>query len=185
MIKDIIKTSTEKMSKAVEHVRVEFIKIRTGKASTALLDGIKVDYYGTPTPLNQVGNISTPDSHTITIQPWDKTVIQAIEKAVLNSNLGLNPINDGNVLRVPIPPLTEERRKELVKVIKHKAEEGKVAIRNIRRDQIEHLRKTEKEEHISEDERKHGETEIQKLTDKHIKEVDELLVKKEKEIMEV
>jgi len=184
MIKDIIKTSTEKMSKAVEHVRVEFIKIRTGKASTALLDGIKVDYYGTPTPLNQVGNISTPDSHTITIQPWDKTVIQAIEKAVLNSNLGLNPINDGNVLRVPIPPLTEERRKELVKVIKHKAEEGKVAIRNIRRDQIEHLRKTEKEEHISEDERKHGETEIQKLTDKHIKEVDELLVKKEKEIME-
>ena len=185
MIKDIIKTSTEKMSKAVEHVRVEFIKIRTGKASTALLDGIKVDYYGTPTPLNQVGNISTPDSHTITIQPWDKTVIQAIEKAVLNSNLGLNPINDGNVIRVPIPPLTEERRKELVKVIKHKAEEGKVAIRNIRRDQIEHLRKTEKEEHISEDDRKHGETEIQKLTDKHIKEVDELLVKKEKEIMEV
>ena len=185
MIKDIIKTSTEKMSKAVEHVKVEFIKIRTGKASTALLDGIKVDYYGTPTPLNQVGNISTPDSHTITIQPWDKTVIQAIEKAVLNSNLGLNPINDGNVLRVPIPPLTEERRKELVKVIKHKAEEGKIAIRNIRRDQIEHLRKTEKEEHISEDDRKHGETEIQKLTDKHIKEVDELLVKKEKEIMEV
>jgi len=185
MIKGILKASSEKMTKAVEHVRIEFIKIRTGKASTGLLDGIKVDYYGTPTPLNQVGNLSTPDSHTITIQPWDKTVVQAIEKAILNSGLGLNPINDGNLIRVPIPKLTEERRKEIVKVVKHKAEEGRVAIRNIRREQIEHLKKTEKQEHIAEDDRKHGEAEVQKLTDKYIKEVDELLVKKEKEIMEV
>ena len=173
------------MSKAVEHVRIEFIKIRTGKASTGLLDGIKVDYYGTPTPLNQVGNLSTPDFHTITIQPWDKTVMSLIEKAVLNANLGLNPINDGNLIRIPIPPLTEERRKEIVKIVKHKAEEGRISIRNIRRDQIEHLKKTEKQEHISEDDRKHGESEMQKLTDKFIKEVDELLSKKEKEIMEV
>ncbi len=185
MIKDIIKVASDKMSKAVEHIRTEFIKIRTGKASIGILDDIKVDYYGNPTPLNQVGNISTPDFHTITIQPWDKTIISVIEKAILNSSLGLNPTNDGNVVRIPIPPLTEERRKEIVKVVKHKAEEGKIAIRNIRREQIDHLKKTEKEEHISEDDRKHGETEIQKLTDKYIKEIDEVLSKKEKEIMEV
>jgi ribosome recycling factor len=185
MIKDIIKVASDKMSKAVEHIRTEFIKIRTGKASIGILDDIKVDYYGNPSPLNQVGNISTPDFHTITIQPWDKTIISVIEKSILNSNLGLNPTNDGNVVRIPIPPLTEERRKEIVKVVKHKAEEGKVAVRNIRREQIDHLKKTEKEEHISEDDRKHGETEIQKLTDKYIKEIDEVLSKKEKEIMEV
>jgi ribosome recycling factor len=185
MIKDIIKVASDKMSKAVEHIRTEFIKIRTGKASIGILDDIKVDYYGNPTPLNQVGNISTPDFHTITIQPWDKTIISVIEKSILNSSLGLNPTNDGNVVRIPIPPLTEERRKEIVKVVKHKAEEGKIAIRNIRREQIDHLKKTEKEEHISEDDRKHGETEIQKLTDKYIKEIDEVLSKKEKEIMEV
>jgi len=185
MTKEVIKTAAEKMSKAVEHVRLEFVKIRTGKASTGLLDGIKVDYYGNPTPLNQVGNLATPDFHTITIQPWDKTIMPVIEKSILNANLGLNPINDGNIIRIPIPPLTEERRKEIVKIVRHKAEEGRVSIRNIRREQIEHLKKTEKQEHISEDDRKHAETEIQKLTDKYIKEVDELLAKKEKEIMEV
>jgi ribosome recycling factor len=185
MIKEVIKVATDKMSKAVEHIRTEFIKIRTGKASIGILDGIRVDYYGTPTPLNQVGNISTPDFHTITIQPWDKTIIPIIEKSILNSSLGLNPTNDGNVVRIPIPPLTEERRKEIVKIVKHKAEEGRVAVRNIRRDQIDHLKKTEKEEHISEDDRKHAELDIQKLTDKYIKEIDELLSKKEKEIMEV
>ncbi len=185
MIKDIIKVASDKMSKAVEHLRTEFIKIRTGKASIGILDDIKVDYYGNPTPLNQVGNISTPDFHTITIQPWDKTVISAIEKSILNSSLGLNPTNDGNVVRIPIPPLTEERRKEIVKVVKHKAEEGKISVRNIRREQIDTLKKTEKQEHISEDDRKHAETEIQKLTDKYIKEIDEVLSKKEKEIMEV
>jgi ribosome recycling factor len=185
MIKDIIKDSGDRMKKAVEHIISEFIKVRTGRASVGLLDGIKIDYYGTPTPLNQVGNISTPDSHTITIQPWDKSVMQIIEKSILNSNLGLNPANDGSVIRIPIPALNEERRKELVKLVKKMAEEGRVAIRNIRRDEIEKMKKTEKAEHISEDDRKHGETEIQKLTDKYIKDVDEVLAKKEKEIMEV
>ena len=185
MIKDIIKESGERMMKAVEHIISEFNKVRTGKASVGLLDGIKIDYYGTITPLNQVGNISTPDFHSIVIQPWDKSVMPVIEKAILNSNLGLNPTNDGTLVRIPIPPLNEERRKELVKLVKKMSEEGRVAIRNVRRDEIEKLKKTEKSEHISEDERKHGETEIQKLTDKYIKEIDEILHKKEKEIMEV
>jgi ribosome recycling factor len=185
MIKDIIKETDSKMHKATEHVRNELIRIRTGKATTTLLDGIKVDYYGTLTPLNQVANLSTPDIHIITVQAWDKTVIPAIEKAVLNSNLGLNPINDGNLVRIPIPPLNEERRKELVKLVKKHAEDGKIAVRNIRRDEIERLKKAEKNEHFSEDDRKHAETEIQKLTDKHIKEIDHLIQQKEKEIMEV
>jgi ribosome recycling factor len=185
MVKDILKKSGERMSKAVEHVSSEFVKIRTGKASIALLEGIKVDYYGTPTPLNQIGTLSTPDTHTISVQPWDKTVLPLIEKAILNSNLGLNPANDGTIVRIPIPPLTEERRKELVKLIKKIAEEGKISVRNIRRDEIEHLKKSEKEDHISEDERKNGETELQKLTDKNIKDIDALVAKKEKEIMEV
>jgi len=185
MVKDILKGTVEKMDKAVEHVRNEFIKIRTGKATTNLLDGVKVDYYGTPTPLIQLGNVSTPDYHTISIQAWDKTAIPLIEKAIIGSNLGLNPNNDGTMIRIPIPALNEERRKEIVKLVKKFAEEGKVAVRNIRRDAIEHLKKTEKEDHISEDERKHAETEVQKLTDKHIKDIDELIGLKEKEIMEV
>ncbi len=185
MIKDILKSTTEKMDKAVEHVRAEFTKIRTGKATTNLLDGVKVDYFGTPTPLIQLGNISTPDYHTITVQPWDKSALSLIEKAIQAANLGLNPSNDGNIIRVPIPALNEERRKEIVKLVKKFAEDGKVAVRNVRRESIEHLKKTEKEEHISEDERKTAETEVQKLTDKHIKSIDDLLAMKEKEIMEV
>lgn len=185
MIKDILKATKDRMLKAVDHLTAEFIKVRTGKASVGLLEGVKVDYYGTPTPINQVGNLNTPDFHTITVQPWDKTVIPIIEKAILNANLGLNPSSDGTLIRIPIPPLNEERRKELVKHTKKLAEEAKVSIRNIRRDEIEKLKKTEKEEHISEDDRKHGETEIQKLTDQYIKEVDALVQKKEKEIMEV
>jgi ribosome recycling factor len=185
MIKDILKVTKDRMLKAVDHLTAEFIKVRTGKASVGLLEGVKVDYYGTPTPINQVGNLNTPDFHTITIQPWDKTVIPIIEKAILGANLGLNPSSDGTLIRIPIPPLNEERRKELVKHTKKLAEEAKVSIRNIRRDEIEKLKKTEKEEHISEDDRKHGETEIQKLTDQYIKEVDALVQKKEKEIMEV
>lgn len=185
MIKDILKDADSRMQKAVEVVRQEFARIRTGKATTSLLDGIKVDYYGTPTPLNQIGTVSTPDIHTITIQIWDKGAIQSVEKAILNSNLGLNPITDGQLLRIPIPKLNEERRKELVKLIKKFAEEGKVAVRNVRRDAIEHLKKAEKDEHVSEDERKHAETEAQKYTDKHIKEIDILFQQKEKEIMEV
>lgn len=185
MIKDILKDTDGKMNKAVEHVRNEFIRIRTGKATTTLLDGVKVDYYGTLTPINQVGNLSTPDIHTITVQVWDKNVIHAVEKAILNSNLGLNPINDGNLIRIPIPTLNEERRRELVKLVKKYAEDGKVAVRNIRRDELEKLKKAEKNEHFSEDDRKHAESEIQKLTDKHIKDIDSLVTQKEKEIMEV
>ena len=185
MVKDTLKSSGEKMDKAVEHVRHELAKIRTGKATTNLLDGIKVDYYGTPTPLMQLGNISTPDYHTLTIQAWDKTAVPLIEKAIQSANLGLNPANDGTLIRIPIPPLNEERRKEIVKLVKKFAEDGKVAVRNIRRDSIEHLKKTEKDEHISEDERKHAENDVQKLTDKHIKDIDDLIVLKEKEIMEV
>jgi ribosome recycling factor len=185
MIKEIIKETDSKMDKAVEHVRNELVRIRTGKATTNLLDGVKVDYYGTLTPLNQVGNLSTPDIHTITVQVWDKGAIPAVEKAIMNSNLGLNPINDGNVVRIPIPTLNEERRKELVKLIKKYAEDGKIAVRNIRRDEIERLKKAEKDQHFSEDDRKQAETDIQKLTDKHTKEIDLLVTQKEKEIMEV
>jgi ribosome recycling factor len=185
MIKDIIKQTEEKMHKAVEVVRHEFVKIRTGKATTALLDGIKVDYYGSPAPLQQVANVSVKDIHTISIQPWDKTMIQPIEKSIIAANLGLNPITDANGIRVPIPPLNEERRKELVKLVKKFAEEGKISVRNIRRDSIEHLKKSEKLEHFSEDERKRAEQDVQKMTDKFIKDVDTLVELKEKEIMEV
>ncbi|MEP7145727.1 MAG: ribosome recycling factor [bacterium] len=185
MVKDILKGSSEKMDKAVEHVRNELIKIRTGKATTNLLDGIKVDYYGTPTPLIQLGNVSTPDYHTITVQPWDKSAMPLIEKSIIAANMGLNPANDGTLIRIPIPALNEERRKEIVKLVKKFSEDGKVAVRNIRRESIEHLKKTEKDEHISEDDRKHAETDVQKLTDKHIKDIEELLAMKEKEIMEV
>lgn len=185
MVKETLKGSSEKMNKAVEHLSHELLKIRTGKATTNLLDGIKVDYYGTPTPLIQLGNISTPDYHTITIQAWDKSAVPLIEKSIQAANLGLNPSNDGTLIRIPIPALNEERRKEIVKLVKKFAEESKVAVRNIRRDSIEHLKKTEKDEHISEDERKHAETEVQKLTDRHIKDIDDLIAVKEKEIMEV
>lgn len=185
MVKNILHDADNRMKKAVEVVREEFVKIRTGKATTALLDAVKVDYYGSLTPLKQVANVSTPDSHTISVQPWEKGMIQPIEKAILNANLGLNPANDGAIIRVPIPPLNEERRKELVKLVKKFAEEGKIAVRNVRRDAIEHLKKTEKEEHISEDERKRAEQEAQKLTDRHIKDIDGLVAVKEKEIMEV
>ncbi len=185
MSKQILHDAEARMKKAVEIVRDEFARIRTGKATTALLDGIRVDYYGTMTPLKQIANISTPDAHTISVQPWEKAMLGPIEKAVQNANLGLNPVNDGNILRVPIPPLNEERRKELVKLVKKFAEEGKIAVRNVRRDAIEHLKKAEKDEHLSEDERKREEQEAQKLTDKHIKDIDGLVAQKEKEIMEV
>ncbi|MBM4170118.1 MAG: ribosome recycling factor [Ignavibacteria bacterium] len=185
MTHELLRSAEARMKKAVEVVRDELARIRTGKATTALLDGVKVDYYGTMTPLKQIANVSTPDVHTIAVQPWEKTMIGPIEKAILNANLGLNPANDGTIVRVPIPPLNEERRRELVKLIKKFAEEGKVAIRNVRRDTNEHLKKAEKEEHLPEDQRKKLEQETQKLTDKHIKEVDDIVAHKEKEIMEV
>ncbi len=185
MVNKVLKETEEKMKKSVEFVRQEFAKIRTGKATTALLDGIKAEYYGSVLPLNQIANVSVADVHTLVVQPWDKSALQSIEKAILTSELGLNPLNDGNVLRIPIPPLTEERRKDLVKLCKKFAEEGRIAVRNVRRDAIEHLKKMEKEEHLSEDDRKRAENEVQKLTDKYIKLIDELLEHKEKEIMEV
>jgi ribosome recycling factor len=185
MVKKILQEADEKMHKAADVVRHELIKIRTGKATTALLDSIKVDYYGTMTPLAHVGNLSVADIHTLTIQPYDKGMLEHITKAIQVANLGLNPVKEADIVRVPIPPLNEERRKELVKLTKKFGEEGKIAIRNIRRDAIEHLKKSEKAEHFSEDERKKGEQEVQKMTDKGIKDIDLLLTQKEKEIMEV
>ncbi len=185
MVKQILKESEDKMHKATEVVRQELIKIRTGKATTALLDGIKVDYYGTMTPLSHIGNVGVADVHSLTVQPYDKGMLDLISKAIQTANIGLNPIKDADIIRVPIPPLNEERRKELVRLTKKFGEEGKIAIRNIRRDAIEHLKKSEKAEHLSEDERKRGETEAQKMTDKFIKDIDNLLAQKEKEILEV
>lgn len=181
----ILKEANNKMDKTLEALRTELAKVRTGKATTALLDGIKVDYYGTLTPINQVGNISVLDSHTLSITPWDKSMVQAVDKAILEANLGFNPISDGTNLKIPVPPLTEERRKDFVKLVKKFGEDAKVAIRNVRRDANEHLKKEEKDKKISEDELKHNEGEVQKLTDHHIKMIDEILKHKEKEIMEV
>lgn len=181
----IIKDASNRMDKTLESLRLELAKVRTGKATTALLDGIKVDYYGAMTPINQVGNVSVLDAHTLSITPWDKSMVQAIDKAILEANLGFNPISDGTNLKIPVPPLTEERRKDFVKLIKKFGEESKIAIRNVRRDANEHLKKEEKDKKISEDELKQFEAEVQKLTDNHIKLIDDVLKHKEKEIMEV
>ncbi len=185
MVDTILKDAEQRMQKATEVVRQELVKIRTGKATTALLDGIKVDYYGTPTLLSHIGNVSVADVHTLTVQPYDKSMLEPVHKAIQTANIGLNPQKDGEIIRVPIPPLNEERRRELVKLTKKFGEDGKIAIRNVRRDTIEHLKKSEKAEHFSEDERKRGEHETQKMTDKYIKDIDALLQQKEKEIMEV
>jgi ribosome recycling factor len=182
---EILKDANNRMDKTLEALRAELAKVRTGKATTALLDGIKVDYYGTLTPINQVGNISVLDSHTLSITPWDKSMVQPIDKAILEANIGFNPISDGTNLKIPVPPLTEERRKDFVKLIKKFGEDSKIAIRNIRRDANDHLKKEEKDKKISEDQLKHNESEVQKLTDHHIKLIDDLLKHKEVEIMEV
>src|ERR1035437_286171 len=171
----IVKDARQRMDKTVEAFRTEITKIRTGKATTALLDGIKVDYYGTMSPLTQVGNVSVLDVHTISITPWDKSMVQAIDKAILASDLGLNPISDGTNLKIPIPPLTEERRKDMVKLVKKFGEESKVALRNVRRDANDHLKRTEKEKKLTEDELKEGEKETQKLTDEHILKIDDII----------
>ena len=181
----IIKEAKHKMDKTIEAFRQEITKVRTGKATTALLDGIKVDYYGNPTPLNQVGNVTVLDAHTLAITPWDKSIIETIDKAILSSNLGLNPINDGTNIKIPIPPLTEERRKDLVKLVKKFGEDAKIALRNVRREANDKLKKMEKEKELSEDLRHDAETDIQKVTDNHSKTIDEMIVHKEKEIMEI
>ena len=177
-VKDILKNCDTRMTKAVESVRHELVKVRTGKATTALLDTVKVDAYGTLMPINQVGAVSVVDAHMLSVTPWDQSLLKHIEQAIIAANLGLNPSVDGKILRVPIPMLNEERRRELVKLVKKFGEEGKVAIRNIRRDENEALKKSEKEEHFSEDDRKRGEQEVQKLTDRHTKEIDTLLAMK-------
>jgi ribosome recycling factor len=181
----IIKDAKQRMDKTLEALRNELAKVRTGKATTQLLDGIRVDYYGTMTPVNQVGNVSVLDAHTLSITPWDKNMVQVIDKAILEANIGFNPVSDGTNLRIPVPPLTEERRKDFVKLIKKFGEESKIAIRNVRRDANDHLKKEEKDKKISEDQLKTFELEVQKVTDDHIKMIDEIIKHKEMEIMEV
>jgi ribosome recycling factor len=184
MIDDIYQETKESMGKTVEALKRELQRIRTGRASLSVLDGIKVDYYGTPTPLNQMATLAVPESRQITIQPWDASVIKDIEKAILKSDLGLTPSNDGKILRISIPPLTEERRKELVKVIHKMCEDHKVTARNIRRDSNDLLKSLKKDGDISEDEAFRSQDEVQKITDEHIKLIDECYSEKEKEILE-
>ncbi len=181
----IIKDANSRMDKTIEALRSELAKVRTGKATTALLDSVKVDYYGAMTPISQVGNITVLDPHTLSITPWDKSMVQVIDKAILEANLGFNPISDGTNLKIPIPALTEERRKDFVKLVKKFGEDSKVSIRNIRRDANDHLKREEKSKKMSEDELKQSEDEVQKYTDQHIKQIDEILKHKEKEILEV
>lgn len=185
MERELRKKTTERMEGAIEALKKDLGSIRTGRASLALLEGITVDYYGTPTPIQQVASLSIPEPRQIMIQPWEQRLIPEIEKAIMKSDLGLTPTNDGRTIRINIPPLTEERRRQLVKIVKKRAEEARIAVRNIRRDANEELKKLEKEKHLSEDEVKRSQEEIQKLTDSYIAKVDEILAHKEKEIMEV
>ena len=185
MIADIKKSAEDKMKKSVEALRVEFTKVRTGRAHAGILDHVKVDYYGSPMPISQVANISVIDPHTLGVQPWEKKMASAIEKAIRDSDLGLNPASVGELVRVPIPAMTEERRKELVKVVRGEAEGGKVAIRNIRRDAIAHLKELLKNHEVSEDDERRAQDEMQKMTDKYIAEMDKHLTEKEKDLMAV
>ncbi|MCL5780391.1 ribosome recycling factor [Desulforamulus profundi] len=184
MVKEIIASAEQNMKKTVEVVRKEFASLRAGRATPALLDKVTVSYYGTPTPLNQLANISVPEARMLVIQPWDKSAIPEIERSLMKSDLGITPTSDGTVIRLVIPQLTQERRTELVKVVKKKAEEGRVAIRNIRRDVNDNL-KAKQKEGVPEDEVKRGQDDMQKITDKFIKEIDEMVKSKEQEIMQV
>lgn len=184
LVKLQLEEARDSMNKAVDHVELELTKIRAGKANPSMLDGIMVDYYGSPTPLSQVANVNTPDARTLVVQPWEKNMIPVIEKAISDANLGINPQNDGIVIRLMVPPLTEERRKDLVKKVKAEGEAGKIAIRNIRKDTNERIKKLLKEG-VSEDEVKVGEAEVQKLTDGFILKVDKHIDLKEKDIMTV
>lgn len=184
-VKELIAQNEEKMDKTIEALKRELASVRTGRASTSLLDRVMVDYYGTPTPVKQVANVSAPEPRLITISPWERKMLGDIERAILKSDLGLNPNNDGTMIRLEIPQLTEERRKELSKKVSKIAEDSKVVIRNIRRDANEAIKKMEKKKEITEDDSKEGQTDIQKLTDKKIKVIDEIKAKKEKEVMAV
>jgi ribosome recycling factor len=185
MAKSVIAAMKAQMEKTVDSLRKEFHKVRTGRATTALLDDIKVNYYDTPTAINQLASLAVPEARVIIIQPWESKLIPVIEKAILNANIGLTPTNDGKLIRLSLPPLTEERRKEIVKQLKKMAEESKIAIRNIRRDNIDEMKKLEKDKKISEDDLKRAEKEVQDVTNSFVVKIDEVLATKEKEVMEV
>ena len=185
MIDDIRKDASTRMGKSVEALKHELAKIRTGRAHTSLLDHITVDYYGSEVPISQVATVSVEDARTLSVTPWDKAMVQVVEKAIMSSDLGLNPATAGTVIRVPMPALTEERRRDLVKVVRHEAENARVAVRNIRRDANHHLKELLKEKEVSEDEERHAQDDIQKLTDKYVADIEGLLQVKEKELMEI
>lgn len=185
MPQKVLKDAEERMSKSIEALKKELATLRAGRATPALLDKVQVDYYGSPTPVTQMANVSVPEPRLITIQPWDKSQLEAIEKAIQKSDLGLTPSNDGNIIRLSIPPLTEERRADLVKLVKKEGEEAKVAVRNVRRDAIDTYRKMEKEGAMSEDDLKRNQEQIQKKTDAFVAQIDRIIQEKEKEIMEV
>ena len=185
MLEAILTEVQNRMEKSLENTKEKFSHVRAGRASVSMLDGVTVEAYGSPTPLNQVGTVSAPEARLLTIDPWDKSLIPAIEKSILQANLGFNPSNDGKVIRLAVPELTEERRKEYVKLVKKEAEEGKIAIRNVRKDINNKLRKLEKDSEITEDELKSSEEKVQKMTDKFVAAVDEALAKKEKELLKV
>jgi len=185
MIPELKKNSEQKMLKSIEALKHDLAKVRTGRAHTGLLDHIQVDYYGTPMPINQVANVTLVDSRTIGVQPWEKNMISKVEKAIRDGDLGLNPSTQGDLIRVPMPMLTEERRRELIKVVKHEGENAKIAVRNIRRDAIAHLKEALKKHEISEDDERRAQDEIQKLTDKSVAEVDKQLADKEKDLMAI
>jgi len=184
-INDIKKTATDKMAKSVEALKTDLGKVRTGRAHAGIIDHIRVDYYGSEMPIKQVANVTLADARTISVQPFEKKMVQPIEKAIRDSDLGVNPAVSGDVIRIPMPALTEERRRELTKIVKHEGENAKVAIRNIRRDAITHLKDLLKESEVSEDQEKRAADEVQKLTDKSIADIDKLVAEKEKELMAV
>jgi ribosome recycling factor len=185
MIDDWLNDAEQRMEKSLEALHKELAGIRTGRATPALVDRLQVDYYGSPTPLQSLANITAPEARLLVIQPYDRSAMSAIEKAIQRSELGLNPNNDGSLIRIPIPPLTEERRKEFVKLVKQRAEQARVAIRNIRRDEVEHVRRIEKDGEVGSDEIDRGLAQIQKITDRFVARVDEIAHKKEQEILEV
>ena len=185
MIEDIKKDASKRMGKSVDSLRQELTKLRTGRAHTSLLDHITVPYYGSDVPLSQVATINVEDSRTLVVSPWEKNMVQPIEKAIMTSDLGLNPATAGTVIRVPLPPLTEERRKDMIRIVRAEAENGRVAVRNIRRDALGDLKELQKEKLIGSDEERRGQEEIQAITDKHVAEIDRVLAEKERDLMEV
>jgi ribosome recycling factor len=185
MIAELKKTAEQKMLKSLDALKHDLAKVRTGRAHTGLLDHVQVDYYGSPMPINQVANLTLLDARTIGVQPWEKNMVAKVEKAIRDSDLGLNPATQGDVIRVPMPALTEERRKELIKVVKHEGENAKVAVRNLRRDAIAHLKEALKKKEISEDDERRAQDDVQKLTDRYVAEVDKMVAEKEKDLMAI